>query len=77
MAATAEAPQMAKPVAMSRERLGDTPIRRPSHCVPKKVAPTVAATTTNVGPPSWRTSATASWNPSRTTPKRSRRLAAK
>ena len=71
MAATAEAPQIDRPVAVSSAPVFDMPNLRPSHCVPKNVASTVTTTTTSVCQPSRSTSGMASCSPSSTTPRRS------
>src|SRR5439155_22952122 len=72
IAAIADAPQIANPVAVRNDSGPLTPSRKPSHRVPKNVATTTAMTTARRSQPNARTSPAASWNPSRTTPTRRR-----
>ena len=73
IAATAEAPQMAKPVATSSARGAGTPIQRPTSRVPVKVMATVTTTRASPTPPRCASWLSASCRPSRTTAIRSTR----
>ncbi len=76
MAAIAEAPQIAKPVAISRLRGPPNPIRLPSQLVASSVVNSVTTTRPITGAPSETIESRDSERPSRTTPIRSSFLVA-
>ena len=75
-AATADAPQIENPVAMSRESDVETPSRGPSHIVPRNVVATTSNTTMTSRPPNSTICFAASCVPKSTIPKRSTFFAA-
>ena len=76
-AATAEAPHIENPVAISRESDFETPKRGPSHMVPRNVVATTSKTTITSRPPNSTICSAANCVPSSTMPNRNILFAAK
>ena len=76
-AATAEAPHIENPVAISRESDFETPKRGPSHMVPRNVVATTSKTTITSRPPNSTICSAANCVPRSTMPNRNILFAAK
>ena len=73
IAATAEAPQIENPVAISNDSPSPTPSTRPNQRVTTNVTTTATTASTSTSYPSASTSLNTSFSPSSTMPRRSRR----